>query len=165
MKSGIWLGAAALALAAACSNGAPQPAATVTVTATPPASTKEEILAQGAYIVSSVGGCNDCHTPMTPAGPDMTKSLSGSTLTFAPLAKQPWAAKAPAIAGLPPGYTEAGLKKFLMTGEPEDGSPALPPMPQYRMNEADATAVAAYLGSLPKPVVAVAATPAPAKPK
>jgi mono/diheme cytochrome c family protein len=166
MKSIAMPGAVAALALAACSNGTPTPQATLTVTATQPAPTKEEIVAHGKYIVEGIGGCNDCHTPMGPNGPDMTKMLAGADLAFKPISKMPWAPKAPALAGLPVGYTEAGVAKLLMDGTPEDASPPLPPMPAFRLNPADATAVAAYLASLPKPAAAVpATTPAPAKPK
>jgi cytochrome c553 len=64
-----------------------------------------------------------------------------------------------ALAGLPVAYTEAGLAKFLVDETAEDGSPPLPPMPHYRLNEKDAAAVAAYLASLPKHDAAAAAPP------
>jgi mono/diheme cytochrome c family protein len=42
--------------------------------------TQEELVARGEYLVNNIGGCNDCHTPMTPQGPDMAQSLQGATL-------------------------------------------------------------------------------------
>jgi cytochrome c553 len=103
---------------------------------------------RGEYLVTGIAGCNDCHTPMTPQGPDMTHSLQGGPLGFAPTAPMPWAATAPPIAGGPAGYTEAQFVAFLQTGVRPDGSRPLPPMPAYRMNEADARAVAAYVRSV-----------------
>ena len=41
--------------------------------------TQEQLVARGEYLVTAIGGCNDCHTPMTPQGPDMTQSLQGAT--------------------------------------------------------------------------------------
>jgi hypothetical protein len=61
---------------------------------------------------------------------------------------KPWAYAAPKIAGLPAGFTEESLIHFLQTGERTAGYRARPPMPPFRMNEADATAVVAYLKSL-----------------
>jgi mono/diheme cytochrome c family protein len=116
------------------------------------APTREEIVARGEYLVLHIAGCNDCHTPMTPQGPDMTQSLVGSSLSFAPKNPQPWADFAPPLAGLPSGYTEAQLAHFLQTGERAVvQTPTLPPMPMYRMNAEDAAAVAAYIASMPKP--------------
>jgi mono/diheme cytochrome c family protein len=112
--------------------------------------TGDALVQRGEYVVS-IAGCHDCHTPMTPQGPDMAQALQGSTLFFAPIAEMPWAPVAPQLAGLPAGYSEEQLAAFLQTGVRPDGSHPLPPMPPLRMNEADARAVAAYVRSLPAP--------------
>lgn len=114
------------------------------------APTREELVTRGEYLVTSIGGCNDCHTPMTPQGPDMARSLQGADLIFAPTIQIPWAPHAPSIAGIPEGYTEEQFAAFLQTGVRPNGSHALPPMPQFRMNEEDATAIAAYISTLPR---------------
>ncbi len=108
------------------------------------------LVTRGEYLVTSIGGCNDCHTPMGPQGPDMTHTLQGATLIFAPTVQIPWAPVAPAIAGGPAGYTDEQFVAFLQTGVRPNGSHALPPMPQFRFNEEDARAVAAYISSLPR---------------
>ncbi|MGE0740194.1 MAG: cytochrome c [Hyphomonadaceae bacterium] len=112
--------------------------------------TREELVARGEYLVVSVAGCNDCHTPMTQQGPDMTRSLQGASLTFAPKLPMPWAPEAPRLAGLPAGYSEDQFISFLQTGVRPDGSQTLPPMPHYRLNEDDARAIAAYIAQLPQ---------------
>jgi hypothetical protein len=56
---------------------------------------------------------------------------------------------APPIAGLP-SMTEAQGVVFLTTGKRPDGSSPRPPMPEFRLNTADASAVVAYLKSLSK---------------
>ncbi len=109
----------------------------------------------GRYLVTSVGGCNDCHTPHLPNGePDMAHSLQGSPLAIElvpPLQGHiPWAAVAPPIAGGPQGYTDAQFAHFLMTGERPDHSHPNPPMPPFRFNEEDARAVVAYIKTLPR---------------
>lgn len=116
----------------------------------PSAPTAEEIVARGQYLVTGLVGCNDCHTPMTPNGPDMTRALQGASLGFAPTVEMPWGAVAPPLAGGPAGYSDAQFIAFLQTGVRPDGSMARPPMPQFRMNEDDARAVAAYIKSLPQ---------------
>lgn len=116
----------------------------------PAAPTAEETVARGQYLVTGLVGCNDCHTPMTPTGPDMAHSLQGATLGFAPTVEMPWGAVAPPLAGGPAGYTDEQFVSFLQTGVRPDGSMARPPMPQFRMNEDDARAVAAYVKSLPR---------------
>jgi cytochrome c553 len=114
------------------------------------AQSRAALIKQGEYLVRDLAGCNDCHTPMTPQGPDMSKSLQGAPLSFAPTVPMPWAPNAPPIAGGPAGYSEAQFVSFLRTGARPDGSRPLPPMPAYRMNDGDARAIAAYVISLPR---------------
>lgn len=116
--------------------------------------THEQLVQRGEYLVTAIGGCNDCHTPMTPTGPDMAQSLRGAELIFAPTIDMPWAPYAPTLAGGPAGYTDEQFAAFLQTGVRPDGSRPLPPMPPYRLNAEDARAVVAYIKSLP-------ASPAP----
>ncbi len=116
----------------------------------PPAPTEQQIVARGEYLVTGLVGCNDCHTPMTATGPDMTRSLQGAELGFAPTMEMPWGPLAPPLAGGPAGYDDAQFVAFLRTGQRPDGSGARPPMPQFRMNEEDARAVVAYVKTLPK---------------
>jgi cytochrome c553 len=134
---GILLCAAILVGGAACAP-APAPLA------------GDALVERGAYLVNQVAGCGDCHTAMTPAGPDMAHALQGSTLPFAPTVDMPWVGEAPAIAGIPGHYTHEQFVAFLETGARPDGSLPLPPMPAYRFNEADAEAVTAYIASLPR---------------
>ena len=132
------ISAVALLAVSACTQGAPAPL------------TGEALVARGEYLVNNIGGCNDCHTPMTPQGPDMTRALQGATLAFAPTVEMPWAPFAPPIAGLPAGYTEEQFAAFLQTGVRPDGSHPLPPMPAFRLNEEDARAMAAYIATVPR---------------
>jgi cytochrome c553 len=108
------------------------------------------LVERGEYLVTGIGGCNDCHTPMTPEGPDTAHALQGSTLPFVPTIEMPWAPIAPPIAGIPAHYTEEQFATLLQTGERPDGSQPLPPMPQFRMNEEDARAITAYIATLPR---------------
>lgn len=137
MKRLVLLGVIVLGMAA-CAPSVPAPL------------TGDALVERGEYLVTGIGGCNDCHSPMTPTGPDMTHSLQGATLAFAPTIEMPWAPIAPPIAGIPAHYSEEQFATLLQTGERPDGSRPLPPMPQYRMNEEDARAVAAYIATLPR---------------
>jgi len=112
-------------------------------------------IARGKYLVDQVGMCGDCHSEHNEKGELITeKYLKGTTLFFKPLVPMPvWADKSPAIAGLP-GWTDDGATKFLMTGIAYNNLPARPPMPQYRFNKRDASAIVAYLKSLPSGPVA-----------
>jgi len=110
-----------------------------------PAATVE----RGRYLVEQVAMCGDCHSPRGEKGLFVAgKEYTGSPLGFAPTVPMPaWADTASYIAGLP-NYTTEQAVKFLMTGERPAGVPVRPPMPEYRMNQADAEAVVAYLKSV-----------------
>lgn len=118
--------------------------------AAPPAGGKSDSqIARGEYLVKSIGQCGDCHTPFNTTGDYvMDKWLQGKKLEFGPLVPMPvWAATSPNIAGLA-GWDKDKAIQFFMTGLAPNGMPARPPMPQYKMNRADAEAVVAYLQSL-----------------
>jgi len=105
-------------------------------------------IARGKYIVEYVGMCGDCHTPHDEKGePIAAQTLRGAPLAFKPTVPMPWADKAPNIAGLR-GWEEADAIKFLMTGKAYNDLPPRPPMPGYRLNKEDATAVVRYLRTL-----------------
>ncbi len=105
-------------------------------------------IAHGKYLVEQVAKCGDCHTPHDEKGePVAGQTLRGAILPFKATVPMPWAAKAPNIAGLR-GWEDAEAIKFFMTGKGHNDAPAVPPMPSYRMNKADATAVVHYLRSL-----------------
>jgi mono/diheme cytochrome c family protein len=130
--------ALALAMLGACAQRAPEPLE------------GEALVARGAYLVNNIGGCNDCHTPMTPQGPDMGRALQGSTLAFTPTIPIAWAPVAPSIAGIPASYTQEQFTAFLQTGVKPNGSHPLAPMPAFRLNEEDARAVTAYIATVPR---------------
>jgi len=110
---------------------------------------RAELVARGYYLATGLGLCADCHSPRNERGEFVAgMHLQGAPLAFAPTVPLPaWGAAAPAIAGLPT-MTEAEAVKFFRTGLKPDGTRPRPPMPEYRLNEADATALAAYLKSL-----------------
>ena len=118
------------------------------VTGTPPTAPDAKI-ERGKYLVERVGMCGDCHTPHNEKGESIReKWLQGSSLSFKPTVPIPvWADKAPNIAGLP-GWEDKEAIKFLMTGIAYNELPGRPPMPQYRVNHEDASAIVAYLRSL-----------------
>jgi mono/diheme cytochrome c family protein len=118
------------------------------LTAGSPAGSAAQI-ERGKYLVEQVGMCGDCHTPHNDKGePIREKWLQGAPLAFKPAVPMPvWADKSPNIAGLP-GWESKAAVKFLMTGIAYNDLPGRPPMPQYRFNREDATAIVAYLRSL-----------------
>lgn len=136
------LGALWLAFATSAAHGA-APAGT-----RPASPDRDALLARGQYLVDQVGMCADCHSPRNEKGEfDRARWLLGAPLAFQPTVPMPWSPAAPPIAGLP-SMTESQAVAFLQTGKRPDGSTPRPPMPEYRFNAADATAVAAYLKSL-----------------
>jgi hypothetical protein len=117
--------------------------------AAPDSSKAQAQIKRGEYLVKGIGMCGDCHTPFTLTGGFvMDKWLQGKRLEFGPLIPIPiWSPISPNIAGLEGWDTEKAVQ-FFMTGLAANGQPARPPMPQYKMNRADAEAVVAYLQSL-----------------
>jgi cytochrome c553 len=144
MRSSLLVGGAAcIALAATLAfAGNSEPAAAL--------AGADPLLERGYYLVHKVGMCADCHSPRGPDGRFIeAQHLAGAPLPFVATIPMPWAPIAPNIAGLPAGYDDAALTRFLMTGERPNGlPPALPPMPEFRFSEEDAAAVTAYLASL-----------------
>ena len=110
---------------------------------------KHQQIAHGEYLVKAIGQCGHCHTPMNEKGEFVPgKWLQGKKLEFASIVPMPvWADTSPNLAGLP-GWNHEKAVQFFMTGLAPNGQPALPPMPMYKMNRADAEAVVAYLESL-----------------
>jgi len=106
-------------------------------------------VSRGRYLVVNVGMCGDCHTPVDSKGrPLKGQYLQGAPILFKSTIPVPgWMAIAPQIAGLP-GWTDDQGIEFLMTGKKPDGAVAAPPMPAFRFNKADATAIVTYLKSL-----------------
>jgi cytochrome c553 len=131
-------GAFALAMLGACTQQAPAPLE------------GEALVARGDYLVNSVVLCGDCHTPMGPQGPDLSRRLQGGPNLTTPTIDIPWGTVVPPIAGIPAHYTEEQFISFLQTGVRPDGTHPRPPMPPYRLNEEDARAVAAYIATLPR---------------
>jgi len=147
-----------LAAAATLSCGTAQQTSTA-----PAALTAEEKVARGRYL-STVSGCNDCHTPGTLWGaPDTTRRLAGSELGWV----GPWgvayaANLTPDSTGLGT-WTEEQIVHAIRTGNRPDGrqlAGIMPWMNFAHFTDEDAGAIAAYLKSLP-PVVHRVPAPVP----
>ncbi|MBI2515618.1 MAG: cytochrome C [Opitutae bacterium] len=111
----------------------------------------EAQLERGRYLVLRTGLCTDCHSPRNERGELIeSRQLMGAPIPFAPTVPMPWMPVAPRLAGLPAGFNEEQMIHFLMTGERPNGrGQPLPPMPPFRFDHDDATAIAAFLRSLP----------------
>ncbi len=103
-------------------------------------------VAHGQYLVESVAMCGQCHTPRDMSGRlDRSKWLEGAAVPWMPAQSQSiWPLLAPRIGGTPPA-SDADMVKLLTTGIWTNGEPLRFPMMPYRMSEADARAVIAYL--------------------
>ena len=109
----------------------------------------QTLIERGRYIVENVAMCELCHTPRDERGnPDRSRWLRGGPTQLRPAYPAPsWTQVEPRIGGGPPG-TDADFIKLLTTGIARTGFPPNPPMPPFRMTQADAQAVLAYLKSL-----------------
>ncbi len=118
-------------------------------TGAPSLSSTPAEVARGKYIVENVAMCPQCHTPRESNGAlDPRRPLDGAPEFFQPPHPDAnWPLKAPRIGGNPPA-SDQDLIKLLMTGIWTDGKPLRLPMMPFRMNEADAKAVVAYLKSV-----------------
>jgi mono/diheme cytochrome c family protein len=108
-----------------------------------------DVAARGRYIVEGLSRCSQCHTPRDASGnPDRSQLLQGAPVWLKSAEPaEGWPLLAPRIAGIPPG-TDAEMVKLLTTGIWRDGKTLREPMPQFRMTQADAEAVVAYLKTL-----------------
>jgi mono/diheme cytochrome c family protein len=122
-------------------------------TQTPGAPTRAEMVERGRYLTMT-SGCQDCHTPGTFFGrPDFKRQLSGSELGW----KGPWGVTY--ASNLTPddetgigAWSEAEIVTAIRAGSAPDGRAILPPMPwpmYASFSDADASAIAAYLKSIP----------------
>jgi mono/diheme cytochrome c family protein len=110
----------------------------------------KDALAYGAYLAGPLGHCIECHSAPGPMGPDVVGGLGQGGMRFT----GPWGVSI--AANITPiglkRYSDAELKKIITTGERPDGSHLLPPMGvayYANMNDADVSAIIAYLRSLP----------------
>ncbi len=132
------MGALACAFLAACAQQEPAQL------------TGAALVERGDYLVNGVVLCGDCHTPRNAdMSSDLTRQMQGADIGESG-PPGVFATHAPTLAGLPANYSEEQFIAFLQTGVRPDGTQPRPPMPPYRLNEADARAVAAYIATLPQ---------------
>lgn len=106
-------------------------------------------VAYGRYLAGPLGHCIECHSGMTPQGPDVTNQIGIVGTPF----KGPWCLSV-ASNITPKGvshYSNAALKTVITTGVRPDGSRLKPPMGVpccARMSTSDLDAQVTYLRSL-----------------
>lgn len=107
-------------------------------------------VARGEYLVTSIGACGSCHTPLGPAGFDDAAALSGRLVED----MEAFTAIAPNItpAGRISGWTDAELGRAIREGIRPDGSLIGPPMPfeVYKgISDDDLASMVMYLRTVP----------------
>lgn len=127
----------------------PRPQKKGNKTAAPPIATTKADVERGRYLVNNVAMCPQCHTPRDGNGAlDLRHELEGGPVLFQPANPDPnWPLKEPRIGGNLPA-SDQDMIKLLTTGIWTDGKPLRLPMMPFRMNEADARVVVAYLKSV-----------------
>jgi len=113
----------------------------------------ESKVERGKYLTEEVGKCQECHTPRLDNNElDKEKWMKGAVMNIAPIKPvEGWHKTAPDLT--PDGrlwerWGEAGLVKFMTTGQNPRGGKADAPMPTYKLTQADAEAMVAYLKTL-----------------
>ena len=113
----------------------------------------ETLVERGAYLVGSVMVCHNCHTPRGPQGPDLSRALSGGSQVFdEPRFNVSGSNITPDKDTGIGGWSDAELKRFLVSGKRPDGTRVAPIMPTafYDVLTArDLDALTAYLRSVP----------------
>lgn len=116
-----------------------------------PAAAADDKVTRGRYLVEDVVLCTRCHTPVDANGVrDRSRWLMGGPVGVHPTVGVPsgdWAVVAPRLAGRPAG-TDEEFVRLMTTGISRRGTALRQPMLQFRMSQADAEAVLAYLKSL-----------------
>ncbi|UWQ23101.1 cytochrome c [Jannaschia sp. W003] len=105
----------------------------------------------GEYVVA-LAHCMECHSPLTPEGPDFGEGFARGGFAF----HGPWGVSVSAnLTDHPDGLadrTDAEIRKMITQGVRPDGEAMLPPMPYgyfAGMTDEDLTAVVAYLRTIP----------------
>ena len=113
------------------------------------------VLERGEYLVRSVAGCGECHTPRDAQGNlDQSQWLAGVANRFdlVPDDDTTGGISAPNLTPFALSiWSDAAIKGAFLDGIDETGAPLFPLMPYYayhNMTDADATAIVAYLRAI-----------------
>jgi mono/diheme cytochrome c family protein len=153
-------------LLAACGQSSPPPAApaapppspppaaaTTTAAAVTPLEDSTDKLAHGRYLVESIAGCGNCHTPHLPDGSlDPNKKFAGAFVIKEPVFEAYARNITPDMETGIGSWSEDDIVKAMREGVRPDGRVLGPPMSFgfYRyMSDNDAHAIAAYIKSVP----------------
>lgn len=113
---------------------------------------EEGVTAEYGEYLAAIGHCMECHSPMTPQGPDWGAGFARGGFEF----HGPWGTSVSAnLTNHPDGladYTDDEIKTMITTATRPDGSQMLPPMPYgflAQMTPEDLDALVLYLRSIP----------------
>ncbi len=105
----------------------------------------------GKYLAGPVAHCVECHSPITPQGPDLSKLGQGGYEFHGPWGVSVAANLTSSEDGIA-GFSDEELAVMITKGVRPDGTKMLPPMPYHHfalMTGDDVKAVIAYLRTLP----------------
>lgn len=113
----------------------------------------ETAVERGRYLVETIAGCGNCHTPMGPNGPDRARNLAGGLVivddeTMRAVARNITPDRETGIGG----WSDAAIVRAIREGVRPDGRVLGPPMPftLYRdLADEDVAAIVAYLRTVP----------------
>jgi len=112
----------------------------------PSAQEAAALVARGEYLANSVAMCVQCHSPRDAQGNliESEKFRGGAVPVQSPYPGEPWAFSAPSLRGLV-GLTDEQVVSLLTTGAATGRPAPKRPMPPFRLSQADAEAIVAYL--------------------
>jgi mono/diheme cytochrome c family protein len=148
--------AAALLLTCALMAGACDDAGTSGPSSSAASTAAPSSILRGEYLVRSVAGCGECHTPRDASGAlDQSRWLAGVANRFdlVPYDDTMGGISAPNLtpAGLS-SWSDTDIEQAMLDGISNDGSPLFPVMPYYayhNMAATDVQAIIAYLRAIP----------------
>ncbi|MDE2081908.1 MAG: cytochrome c [Burkholderiales bacterium] len=112
----------------------------------------ESRLERGRYLVESIAGCGNCHTPQGPNGPLLGQALAGGLVIEDPMFSAVSANITPDPDTGIGRWSDAQIARAIREGRRPDGSLIGPPMPfdLYRdIADSDVAAIVAYLRAVP----------------
>jgi mono/diheme cytochrome c family protein len=127
-------------------------AAALLVLASGAALAQDDPVARGRYLVESIAGCGNCHTPKGPQGDLPGRNLAGGTVFEEPVFRAIASNITPDPETGIGRWTDAQVARAIREGIRPDGRVIGPPMPieLYRgISDADLAAMVAYLRSVP----------------
>ncbi len=119
------------------------------------AAAADDRVERGRYLVEVIGACGNCHTPMGPDGPDMSRHLAGGQAIDMGVFRAVPANLTPDPETGIGAWSDAEIAKAIREGVRPDGSLIGPPMPYplyHGIADDDLMAIVAYLRTVP-PVV------------